>query len=166
MTKVIMNKGIDLNTKKTVRNPFVKKQQKPVSEEDIKKQVSTAIEKVGGKYIKVDNIDHTEGLLVAGVLDKSEIEKTSPEDSVYFAVMNRDKKMVYINTKEHFSILKDIPASLYILNYLYTREPDTILAYAEHAFEKDKVDVFTKICIKVPEKKAKANKTNNKSKTK
>ena len=125
--------------------PGLKKER---SVEDIKKQVSNAINKVGGKYVKFDNIDHTEGLMVCGVLFDSVLDDISNEKKVCFAVMNRDKKIVYISSNEHFSILSNVPASLYVLNYLNTREPDTLLSYAEDAFDKDKVNVFTNICIK------------------
>ena len=121
--------------------------------DELKKQVITAIDKVGGKYVKFNDIEHTEGLMVGGILDNSLIDKISDKEKVYFAIMNRDKKIIYVNNNEHFSILQNIPSSLFILNYLYTHEPQTLYDYAETAFKKDKVELFTKNCIYVPKKK-------------
>ena len=164
MTDVKINNGIDLNITKPINkkiNKFGNNKQKPRAImkpkekmlEDLKKQVSIAIDKVGGKYVKFDDVDHTEGLMVAGIIDNSIIDNISDRDKVCFAVMNRDKKMIYINNNEHFSVLQEIPSSLYVLNYLYTREPQTLYDYATDAFEKDKVTVFTKTCINIPKKK-------------
>ena len=135
---------INVNTrpKKQVFKKLVDK-----SLEEYKEQVTNVINKVGGKFIKFDDIEHTEGIMVAGIIDDSEVENISNKEKVCFAVMNKDKKIVYINNNEHFSILPNIPASLYVLNYLNMNEPDLLYALAENAFDKDKVKVFTKICI-------------------
>ena len=170
MTDIKINSGINLNINKPKPKP--KMNNKPTvskyvqknrtkSLDEIKAQVNNTIEKLGGKYVKFDDIDHTEGLMVAGILDESLVEEQSNMDKVCFAIMNRDKKIVYINNNEHFSILQNIPSSLYILDYLYTHEPETLLNYAEAAFDDDKVNVFTKICINIPKKKF-----NKKNKTK
>ena len=99
--------------------------------------------------------------MVAGIIDESIVDEISDKDKVCFAIMNRDKKMVYINNNEHFSVLQDIPASLYILDYLYKHEPQTIYDYAEIGMEKDNVEVFTDIYVKIPKKQDKnKNKTN------
>ena len=151
---VKINNSIDLNVNKSVKQKF--KGNKKINEkslDDLKKQVSVAIDKVGGKYVKFDDIEHTEGLMVAGIIDESLVDNIPDKDKVCFAIMNRDKKIIYMNNNEHFSVLQDIPSSLYILNYLYMHEPDVLYDYAEQSFEKDKVTVFTKVCINVHKKK-------------
>ena len=155
MPEVKINNGINLNVNKPKPrvNKFVQKPRITKTLDELKKQVSNAIEKVGGKYVKFDDIDHTEGLMVAGILDESVVEDLPDMYKVCFAIMNRDKKIVYMNNNEHFSILQNIPSSLYVLDYLYTHEPETLLDYAEDAFERDKVNVFTKVCINIPKKK-------------
>ena len=160
MSEVRITSGINLNVNKPTKHVAPKKIfRNTKSLEDLKKQVKTAISKVGGKFVQFDNIDHTEGLMLAGIIDDT-LDDNTNQDKVCFAIMDRDKKVVYVNNNEHFSVLQNIPSSLYILNYLYTHEPETLLDYAEHAFDKDKVDLFTKICISIPKKKT--NKKNNK----
>lgn len=156
MEDVKINNGINLNINKPKPKQKVNKFVQRVKEkslDELKQQVSNAINKVGGKYVKFDDIDHTEGLMIAGIIDDSVIDEISNKDKVCFAIMNRDKKIVYVNNNEHFSILQTLPSSLYILDYLYTHEPETLLDYAEAAFDKDKVNVFTKVCINIPKKK-------------
>lgn len=163
MPEVKINNGINLNVNKPKPkvNKFVQKTRSK-SLDELKKQVSYAIDKVGGKFVKFDDIDHTEGLMVAGILDESAVEEMPDMYKVCFAIMNRDKKIVYMNNNEHFSILQNIPSSLYVLDYLYTHEPETLLDYANDAFERDKINVFTKVCINIPKKKNKKPIKNNK----
>ncbi len=164
MAAIKVYETIDLN----IDNKFLHKksgfQRNKKTLDDYKKQISSAINKIGGRYVKFDDVNHTEGLMVAGIIMDSEIEKLEPKEKVYFAIMNRDKHMVYINNNEHFNVLQDIPSSLYILDYLYKHEPEVLRDYAEHAFETDKVEVFTDICIKIPTKKI--NKNNKKKQNK
>ena len=141
----------------TINKP---KYKKPVFKtktlEDYKTQVSNVLNKLGGKYIKFDDIDHTEGLIIGGVINNSIIDDISDKDKVCFAVMNRDKKLVYINNNEHFSILQNIPSSLYVLDYLYKHEPNTLRDYAEVSLNNDNVELFTNIYINVPKKQHKS----------
>ena len=148
-----LKNNIKVNFNNNIKNkPKIMKPSEKTFDE-LKKQVSNAIDKVGGKYVKFNDIEHTEGLMVAGIIENSLIDNISDKDKIYFAIMNRDKKIIYVNNNEHFSVLQNIPSSLYVLNYLYTHEPQTLYDYAEHAFQKDKVEVFTKNCIYIPKKK-------------
>ena len=148
---ILINEKVKRNKKKvkTYSNPVIKKEK---TLDEVKTQVSNALNKVGSRYVKFDNIDHTEGLMVCGVIFESEKDLNN-ENKVCFAVMNSNKKIEYVSSKEHFSILSSVPSSLYVLNYLNTREPDTLKLYADTAFKKDKVNVFTKIYIRTKQNK-------------
>lgn len=160
MTAIKVYNSIDLNVNNKINKSSFKRPKRTL--DDYKEQVSKAIDKIGGRYVKFEDINHTEGLMVAGVIIDSELEKINDKDKVHFAIMNRDKKIVYINNNEHFNVLQDIPASLYILDYLYAHEPNTLRDYAESAFETDNAKVFTKICIRNMNNKQKKTNKNNK----
>lgn len=108
-------------------------------ETDIRNNIMKGVEHAGGKYVKFDDVDHTEGMLVGGV-------KKSGKH--YFAVMDRDKVIKYISPNEHFSIIRDIPASLYILDYVYKHDSEYLYDLAFNYFENDKADLFTNCYIK------------------
>jgi hypothetical protein len=117
--------------------PSGSRRKKP--EVDFKSNINAALEKSGGKYVKFDDIDHTEGLLVGGV---------KKDGKHYFAVMDRDKNMKYVSPNEHFTIIKDIPASLYILDYVYKHDADYLYERAMSFVEHDRADMFSNCYIK------------------
>ena len=75
MAEVNVNGSIDLNVNrgKRVNNNqrprFKKDEHKPrvKTDEEYIAQLNAAMQKAGGRYVKFDNVDHTEGLMVAGV---------------------------------------------------------------------------------------------------
>lgn len=135
MEEVKFNNSYEI--KKPVRPTGNFRKKKP--EYDFKANINNALERAGGKYVKFDDVDHTEGLLVGGV---------KKDGKHYFAVMNRDKVIKYVLPNEHFSILKNIPSSLYILDYVYKREGDYLYDLALSYFEQDKATIFSNCYIK------------------
>ena len=124
-------------------------------------------EKVGGKYVHFDDINHTEGLLVAGVIDS--IDGDVSADNICFAVVDRDRNVQYVNNNEHFSVLREVPNNLSVLDYLYTRESKCIYDRVVSQMKSEGVEMFTKNYIYVPKSKMgdvktkKANKNNKKT---
>ena len=112
MTEVKLNGSIDLRIPVKKVNPVRKQVKKEPrvsmprvrSVDEIKQSVTTALEKVGGKYVHFDDINHTEGLLVAGVIDS--IDGDVSADNICFAVVDRDRNVQYVNNNEHFAVLR------------------------------------------------------------
>lgn len=176
MTEVTFNGSIDLKTKgvrnhnvsnNTPKRNFnkrdnnVKYQPRVKSVDEIKEQLVKALESVGGKYVKFDDVDHMEGLLIGAV--NRNFDSMSVQDNMCFAILDRDRHVQYINYNTHFSVYRNgVPSSLYVLDYLYTRDPYTLLNATTNTLEYDKVTMFTKIYIHVPQKNKKSNNKNNK----
>lgn len=139
---------------KSNNHPHVK------TEEQVKEQLKNAINKVGGRYVRFDDDNHTEGLLIAAVNVKSEIENIPYTESYNFAILNKDRRVSYLNNNEHFSILSDVPVSLFVLDYLYKREPKTLLDIATTTFNTDNVDIITDIRIYIPKERKQVKKGN------
>ena len=141
MSVVKFTDSIDITRPEKKRTP--KPQSRPRrnerTENDIRENIQKGIDHAGGKYVKFDDIDHTEGLLVGGV---------KKEGKHYFAVMNRDKVVKYVSPNEHFSILRNIPASLYILDYVYRHDADYLYERALDYLDHDKASLFTNCYIK------------------
>lgn len=175
MTEVKLNGSIDLSIPVKKINPVRKQVKKEPrvsiprvrSVDEIKQSVTTALEKVGGKYVHFDDINHTEGLLVAGVIDS--IDGVVSADNICFAVVDRDRNVQYVNNNEHFSILREVPNNLSVLDYLYTRESKCIYDRVVSQMKSEGVEMFTKNYIYVPKSKMgdvktkKANKNNKKT---
>lgn len=166
MAEVNVNGSIDLNLNrgKRVNNdkrPRIKREERKPrvkTDEEYIAQLEAAMQKAGGRYVKFDDIDHTEGLMIAGVQCKN--------GSYMFAVMNRDRKVQFIGNNEHFSVIRDVPASLYVLDYIYHREPETLLNFANNTFTEDEIKLITKMYIKVVKKTNKDNKKQTKKRNK
>ena len=163
MTEVNVNGSIDLNVnrgKRTNNNVHKKDVRKPriKTDEEYIAQLENAMQKAGGRYVKFDNIDHTEGLMFAGVQTK--------DNKYMFAVMDRDRKVQLVGNNEHFSVIRDVPASLYVLDYVYHREPETLLNFVNNVFTEDDIKLITKLYIKAVKKVNKDNKKKNKKNTK
>ena len=165
MTEVKLNGSIDLSIPVKKVNPVRKQVKKEPrvsmprvrSVDEIKQSVTTALEKVGGKYVHFDDINHTEGLLVAGVIDS--IDGDVSADNICFAVVDRDRNVQYVNNNEQISVL----------HYLYTRESKCIYDRVVSQMKSEGVEMFTKNYIYVPKSKMgdvktkKANKNNKKT---
>lgn len=169
MTEVKLKESKDIEVpvakstqaKKNFKNS--KRNETPVkSEEDYRKQISTALEKVGGRYVKFEDANHVEGLLVAGVsLSGAHLAMNSKVPFAYFAVVNHDRKVVFVDPEAHFTVLRDIPASLTVLDYLYYREPETIKEIVDTALADEDVSAFTKVYLRSFEKKSTQKNTKN-----
>lgn len=175
MTEVTFNGSIDLKTKgvrnhnvsnNTPKRNFnkrdnnVKSQVRVKSVDEIKEQLVKALESVGGKYVKFDDVDHMEGLLIGAV--NCNFDSMSAQDNMCFVILDRDRHVQYVNYNTHFSVYRNgVPSSLYVLDYLYTKDPYALLNTTTNTLEYDKVTMLTKIYIHVPQKNKKSNNKNN-----
>ena len=97
MTEVKLNGSIDLSIPVKKVNPARKQVKKEPrvsmprvrSVDEIKQSVTTALEKVGGKYVHFDDINHTEGLLVAGVIDSIDGDDDEEDEDCATCKANR-----------------------------------------------------------------------------
>ena len=146
MAEVKFTDSIDIMRpeKKRAPKPISKPRRNEKAENDIKNNIIKGVEHAGGKYVKFDDIDHTEGLLVGGV---------KKNGKHYFAVMDRDKVIKYISPNEHFSIIRNIPSSLYILDYVYRHDTEYLYDRAFSYFDNDKAEIFTNCYIKKSNRK-------------
>lgn len=173
-TSVVSTNYKDDTNKKPQQKSSFKKNDKPNfkndrpkrfvrSVDDIKAGIIKSLESVGGKYVKFEDINHTEGLLVCAVIDAADAANPAPND-VYFAVVNHDRKLVYVEADNRFSVQREPSMKCSILDWLYRNEAQTIADIAFGTLEDDGVDVFTDTYIVVPEppKKNKKNKKGNK----
>ena len=152
MTEVNVNRSIDLNVNrgKRVNNNqrprFKKDEHKPrvKTDEEYIAQLNAAMQKAGGRYVKFDNVDHTEGLMVAGV--------QSNDGKYMFAVVDRDRHVQLVGNNEHFSVIR------YVLDYLYHRESATLHEMVTNTFDIDNTKLITKLYINVHKKTTKTNK--------
>lgn len=172
MTEVKLNGSIDLSipvkkandTRKPVKKEHKDFRPRVKTVDEIKQNVSNALEKVGGKYVRFDDIDHTEGLLIAGVIDAVGREDAPAVETVCFAVVDRDRNVQYVNHNEHFSVLREVSNNLSVLDYLYHREAQFIFDRATNQMDADGVELFTKNYIYVLKAKPnKGKKPNNKN---
>lgn len=177
MTEVTFNGSIDLKTKdvrnhnvsnNTPKRNFnkrgnnVKPQVRVKSVDEIKEQLVKALESVGGKYVKFDDVDHMEGLLIGAV--NRNFDSMSAQDNMCFVILDRDRHVQYVNYNTHFSVYRNgVPSSLYVLDYLYTKDPYALLNTTTNTLEYDKVTMLTKIYIHVPQKNKKSNNKNNRN---
>lgn len=143
--------NIDINFNNGVEIPKVKKaynkkkkqtfKKKLKTLDLIKKDIAATLKYAGGKYVTFDDTNHTEGLLIGGAIIKYPKSKDAK-----FIVVDKNKNIVFIDSFEHFSYIKDIPSSLYILNYVYTRDTtyfyNLIMGELE---DNENIEVFTNI---------------------
>ena len=141
MSIVKFTDSIDIKRpeKKRLPNTQSRLRRNERTENDIRENIQKGIDHAGGKYVKFDDVSHTEGLLVGGA---------KKGGKHYFAVMDRDKAIRYISPNEHFTILRDIPASLYILDYVYRHDANYLYERALDYFDHDKASLFTNCYIK------------------
>lgn len=172
MTEVKLNGSIDLsipvkkanNTRKSVKKEHKVFRPRVKTADEIKQNVSNALEKVGGKYVCFDDINHTEGLLIAGVIDSVGREDAPVSETICFAVVDCDRNVRYVNQNEHFSVLREASNNLSVLDYLYHREAQFIFDRATNQMDVDGVEIFTKNYIYVPKTKPnKGKKPSNKN---
>ena len=146
MEEVKFNKFIEMPDNKKQKRATASNRKQPDkrqaprknSEELYRNQINKAMEFAGGKYVKFDDIDHTEGLLVGGV---------KMNNAFLFAVMDRDKNMRYVTPDNHFSVIREVTTQLYILDYVYKQSPQYLYDRALDFFEHDKAELFTNCYI-------------------
>ena len=130
------------------------------SVDDIKEGIKKSLESTGGKYVKFDDINHTEGLLVCGIVDASNTTDKVTAADICFAVVNHDRKLIYVNCNERFSVMREPSMKCSILDWLYRNETATINDIANGAMEYDGVEIFTDVYLNEPvEPKPKQNKS-------
>ena len=117
--------------------------------EEIKEGIVKSLESVGGKYVTFDDINHTEGLLVCGVIDAIDPEKVTDKD-IFFAVVNHDRHLVYVSCKERFSVQREPSMKCSILDWLYRNEANTIINIANNTMEDNGVEIFTDVYLVAP----------------
>ena len=145
MAEVNVNGSIDLNLNrgKRVNNNqhprFKKDEHKPrvKTDEEYIAQLNAAMQKAGG-------------LMVAGV--------QSNDGKYMFAVVDRDRHVQLVGNNEHFSVIRNVPASLYVLDYLYHRESAMLHEMVTNTFDIDNTKLITKLYINVHKKTTKTNK--------
>lgn len=154
----------DKSVSKKNKPKFEKKERRfpKRSVEDIKSGIVKSLENVGGKYVTFEDINHTEGLLVCGLVDAMEGETVTDED-IFFAVVNHDRNLVYVNCKEKFTVQREPSLKCSILDWLYRNEANTIIDIATETMEADGVDIFTDVYL-VPVKEKKNSGKKNKKK--
>lgn len=151
------------NKEKTQKPRFNKPQRPQRSVEDIKAGIVNSLESVGGKYVKFEDVNHTEGLLVCGVVDPEDQDRVTSKD-IYFAVVDHDRHLVYVNCNNRFSVMREPSMKCSILDWLYRNEAQTIYDIAMNTLEDHGVEIFTKTYLVVPkvEKKKDNKKKGNK----
>lgn len=131
---------------------------------DIKEGIVKSLETTGGKYVKFDDINHTEGILVCGVIDADNPDNCTDND-ICFAVINHNRTLVYVNCNERFAVMREPSMKCSILDWLYRNETSTITEAAKETLNYDGVHIFTNVYLmEPPVEKPKSNKKNKKNK--
>ena len=72
------------------------------------------MQKAGGRYVKFDNVDHTEGLMVAGV--------QSNDGKYMFAVVDRDRHVhCFLQAEHDLQVFMYLIISITVNQQLYMR---------------------------------------------
>ena len=149
--------NLKTNVKKSKKSTYKRPER---SVDDIKEGIKKSLESTGGKYVKFDDINHIEGLLVCGVIDASNTTDKVTSEDICFAVVNHDRKLIYVNCNERFSVMREPSMKCSILDWLYRNETATINDIANGAMEYDGVEIFTDVYLNEPvELKPKQNKS-------
>lgn len=107
-------------------------------------RISRAIEKDGGRYVAFSDTEY--GLLVCGV----EYRKT-----LNFVYIDKDRQICCKHHDESYRLLKDIPAQLSVLNYIYTRQRAELKEYLDQFFaDNDQMTLVTPVAIRMPRPKS------------
>lgn len=122
--------------------------------EKIKRGIISACTRDGGRYVKFFD---TAGILVAAV---------KMDNDFYFAVLDKDHKIQYFDSTERYSLIKEIPGELSVLNYLWLHDRSSLLnivttTFDTAAVEKDVCENFeliTPIYIRIPARQSNSKK--------
>lgn len=144
------------------------KQKKPYKRpvrtvDELKEGIIKSLESTGGKYVKFDDVNHTEGILVCGIIDAEDPNKIV-QDDICFAVINHNRNLIYVPYENRFSVMKEPSLKCSVLDWLYRNETATIVDTAIKGMEEDNVDIFTNIYLNKPVVKATSKKDKKKNK--
>lgn len=103
--------------------------------EEIQKNITESLVRTGGRYVRFDNPEHSEGLMCAGV---------SIDNAIFFAIINKDRKIEYVPSNIHYTVLRYPSNNLSVLDYLYKTNHTMIENIVTVAFENEDVEPFTK----------------------
>lgn len=107
----------------------------------IRRSLINVCERDGGRYIHFDELF---GILVGAVRIK---------DDYFFAIIDKDRKVQYVESTERYSLVKDIPGDLSVLNYLWMNDRISLLHIATTAL--NEVDeILTPVYIRIPHRQS------------
>ena len=107
--------------------------------EEQKARINRAIQKDGGRYIGFENSGY--GILCCGVVS---------DKKFYFIWMNKDREIEVQSMKDTYKLIREIPANLSVLSYLYDNQRQVLREMVEQWLElnKDDYELVTEIGIK------------------
>lgn len=155
MTEVKLKESIDITI--PVKNNRPRKERLPKGWVKVKvnqpklpteDELKIALERCGGKYVEFPG--NVRGLLIAG----ASVSVAEPDfmNKYRFVIVDNNRQVVLVDSGEHFTVLRDVPADLYVLDYLYHREAADLYAKVEAQFS-DEFKVLTKTYFYIPTKK-------------
>ena len=119
------------------------REERKASYEQTKERIRNVILKDGGRYVTFPSdseTDYAAGLLVCGL----EFEK-----KLYFLYIDKDRQIRIMHHGESYKLLREIPASLSILNYIYNYQRNELKTAIENFFEdNEEYKLFTEIAIR------------------
>ena len=118
-------------------------EERKASYEKTKERIINAINKDGGRYVTFPNSAEGEsaaGLLICGV----EFEK-----KLYFLYIDKDRQIRIMHHGESYRLIRELPNSLSVLNYVYNHQRNELRAAIEMFIESnDAYKLFTEIAIR------------------
>ena len=121
--------AIDFGTKPVKKRRTA--EERKAAYERTKERVCRAIEKDGGRYVTFPECPENEnatGLLVCAL----EFEK-----KLYFLFIDKDRQARIIYHGESYKLIRDVPASLSVLNYMYMNQRSELKTAIEYFFEEN-----------------------------
>jgi hypothetical protein len=140
-----------VNVSKSQKNRISFQAESPA--EKIKRGIINACTRDGGRFVK---FFETVGILVGAV---------KMDNDFYFAVLDKDRKVQYFDSTERYSLLKEIPGELSVLNYLWLHDRASLLDIVTNTFMSadiddvcDKFELLTPIYIRIPQRQSNSKK--------
>ena len=119
------------------------REERKASYEQTKERIRNVILKDGGRYVTFPSdseTDYAAGLLVCGL----EFEK-----KLYFLYIDKDRQIRIMHHGESYKLLREIPSSLSVLNYIYNYQRNELKTAIENFFEdNEEYKLFTEIAIR------------------
>ena len=119
------------------------REDRKASYEQTKERICNVILEDGGRYVtfpSAPETDHATGLLVCGL----EFGK-----KLYFLFIDKDRQIRIMHHGESYKLLREIPASLSVLNYMYNYQRNELKTAIENFFEdNEEYKLFTEIAIR------------------